>query len=263
MGQLGAMVGVGVILGPLLGGLLSTDVLALPFFLGAGLALLAFLLVLLLLPESQPLHPTIAEQSVAPRKKYLSMLANPAGLLLLLVFITSFGLTNFQGMFGLYVVDKFTFDTHQVGSLWMVMGLVLILAQGLLTGLLSKRFGDLTLIRAGLIGGSLGFILVAKAVDYITILLALAWFMFCLALIGPALNAHLSHFASQNQGAVMGVNSAMNSLGRVLGPLLGGYLYDLRLEYPFYSGSAILLLGFILSLLTLVAKTHPRLKTSI
>src|SRR5512147_328056 len=53
MGQLGAMVGLGVILGPLFGGLLSTDSLSLPFFIGSGLAFVAFLLVIFLLPESK------------------------------------------------------------------------------------------------------------------------------------------------------------------------------------------------------------------
>src|SRR5512133_2138566 len=42
-GQLGAALGLGVVLGPLLGGLLSTDSLSLPFFIGSGLALLALL----------------------------------------------------------------------------------------------------------------------------------------------------------------------------------------------------------------------------
>src|SRR5512137_48981 len=58
MGQLGASLGLGVVLGPLLGGLLSTDSLSLPFFVGAGLALLALLLVYLLLPESHPAPST-------------------------------------------------------------------------------------------------------------------------------------------------------------------------------------------------------------
>src|SRR5512142_1384698 len=54
MGQLGAMVGLGIILGPLFGGLLSTDSLSLPFFIGSGLAFIALLLVIFLLPESKP-----------------------------------------------------------------------------------------------------------------------------------------------------------------------------------------------------------------
>ncbi len=282
MGQLGAMVGVGVVLGPLMGGFLSVDSLALPFFIGSGLAFLALLLVIFLLPESrapqnashqtgEP-NPLSEEKSSAKadpnrsgathppsaRQVYLRILLSPAGILLLLIFIMSFGMTNFQGMIGLYVVDKFAFDTRQVGSLWVVMGLMLILVQGVLTDPLSKKFGELTLIRAGLIGGALGFVLVALAVDYVTTLLALGVFIFALALIGPALNATISNFAGEHQGAVMGLNSATNSLGRVLGPLLGGYLYDLRLEYPFYSGAATLALGLLFSLAALGRET-PKL----
>lgn len=267
MGQLGAMVGVGVILGPLMGGLLSTDSLSLPFFIGSGLAFAALLLVIFLLPESKPASlptgelipsneqtPTSQPDSAKPTRVldiYLRVLLSPAGLLLLLIFIMSFGMTNFQGMIGLYVVDKFAFDTKQVGSLWMVMGLILIVAQGGLVGPLTKKLGDLALVKIGLLGGALGFVLVALAVDYLTTLLALSFFIFALALIGPALNSHISNFAGEHQGTVMGLNSAMNSLGRVVGPLWGGAIYDINIAYPFYSGAATLLLGLLVSLVGL------------
>ncbi|MEW6402207.1 MAG: MFS transporter [Chloroflexota bacterium] len=256
MGQLGAMVGVGVIIGPLMGGLLSTDSLSLPFFIGSGLAFLALLLVILILPESKSASSTIsetipssAEQSHAPslrtRDVYLRVFLSPIGILLLLIFIMSFGMTNFQGMIGLYVVDKFAFNTTQVGAIWMVMGLILIIAQGVLVGPLTNKLGDATLIRIGLFGGAIGFALVAFAIDYITTLLALAFFILALALIGPSLNSYISNFAGEHQGAVMGLNSASTSLGRVVGPLWGGYLYDIDIEYPFLSGAATLLLGVL------------------
>jgi DHA1 family multidrug resistance protein-like MFS transporter len=261
MGQLGAMVGLGVILGPLLGGLLSTDSLSLPFLIGSALAFIALLLVIFLLPESKPASLRTKEGrpsnelSVAPRPRvldiYLRTLLSPAGILLLLVFIMSFGMTNFQGMIGLYVVDKFAFNTKQVGTVWMVMGFIMIIAQGLLVGPLTKKLGDLALIRIGLLGGTIGFILVALAVDYTTTLLALGFFILSLALIGPALNSYLSGFAGENQGTVMGMNSAANSLGRVVGPLWGGYLYDLNIEYPFFSGAVSLFIGLLVSLVGL------------
>src|SRR5512147_917368 len=115
MGQLGAMSGIGVVLGPLMGGLLSTDSLSLPFFIGSGLAFIALLLVIFLLPESKPASsltgnlspinegsPTPQPDSVNPAPKrprvidiYLRVLLSPAGILLLLIFIMSFGMTNF------------------------------------------------------------------------------------------------------------------------------------------------------------------------
>lgn len=263
MGQLGAMAGIGVVLGPLMGGLLSTDSLSLPFFVGSGLAFLALLLVIFLLPEPKSAPPAMGEIPppeeripssrpgsttstpirLRPRDIYLRVLLSPVGILLLLIFIMSFGMTNFQGMIGLYVVDKLDFTTTQVGTLWMVMGAVLIVAQGALVGVLTEKFGDLNLIKAGLLGGVLGFLFVAFAWNYVTTLLALGFFILALALIGPALNSHISNFAGEHQGTVMGLNSSFASLGKVLGPLWAGYIYDINIEYPFFSGAATMLIG--------------------
>ena len=175
----------------------------------------------------------------ALRQTFLS----PTGMLLLLIFIMSFGLSGFQGIMGLYVVDKFGFDTKQVGTIWMVMGGMLIVVQGGLTDPLSKKFGELPLIVAGLAGGALGYVGMSLAVDYLTTLLAVGLFTLALALIGPALNAYISGFAEEQQGLVMGLNGAATSLGKVLGPLWAGYLYEVNIEYPYFSGAGALLLG--------------------
>ncbi len=260
MGQLGAMTGVGVVVGPLLGGLLSTDSLSLPFFVGAGLALIAFVLVITILPESRVMPPADSQ----PRMSFdifRELAASPVGVLLLLIFVMSFGLTAFQGITGLYVIDKFAFDTRQVGSIWMVMGGTLIAVQGALTGPLTRRLGEPFLIRVGLIGGALGFWAMTRAVDYVTSLLALGFFTAALALIGPTLNAFISRFAGSRQGIVMGLNSAATSLGRVTGPLWAGYLYEVNIDYPFYSGAATLALGLLVSFIGLKHQ-HEKLPVS-
>src|SRR5512147_665812 len=85
MGQLGAMAGIGVIIGPLMGGLLSTDSLSLPFFVGSGLAALTLLLVIFPLPESKPastakgdlppsIEPTPTPKPVRTRDIYLRVI---------------------------------------------------------------------------------------------------------------------------------------------------------------------------------------------
>lgn len=247
MGQLGAAMGVGIVIGPLLGGFLSTNSLSLPFFIGAGMAFAAFVLVIGILPESHASQPAADKQARLTRETLRQTFISPVGVLLLLIFVMSFGLTNFQGITGLYVVDKFSFDTKQVGAIWMVMGGMLIVVQGTLTGPITKRFGESFLIRAGLIGGALGFIAMSLAVSFMTTLLALGFFTLALALIGPALNAYISRFAGQRQGTVMGLNSAATSLGRVIGPLWAGYLYEVNIEFPYLSGAAALVLGLLVS----------------
>jgi len=247
MGQLGAAMGAGIIAGPLLGGLLSARSLSLPFFVGAGMAGISFLLVLLLLPESRPAPAPNREKVRVTGVALRRAIFGPTGLLLLLIFIMSFGLANFQGIIGLYVVDKFRATTSQVGTLWMVIGAVLILGQGGLTGPLTKRFGELTVIRVGLAIGALAFARIALAASFVALLLAVAFFVLTLALIGPALNSYVSRLAGNHQGTVMGLSSAAASLGRVVGPLLAGFLFDRNMQYPFWSGAVTLMPGAILA----------------
>ncbi|RPI86653.1 MAG: MFS transporter [Chloroflexi bacterium] len=249
MGQLGAAMGVGVIIGPLLGGILSENSLSLPFFAGSAIAFLAFLLVIFILPESQHRKQSSGKNTFIPRDAIKGLFLGPAGLLLLLVFIMSFGLTSFQGITGLYVVDKFAFEPKQVGVIWMVMAVMAIVAQGLMVGPLTKRFGEMTLIRAGLAGGAMGFVGMSLAVNYLTTLFALGFFTLMLSLSGPALNSLMSSYAEGNQGTVMGMNSAVNSMGRVVGPLWAGYLYDINLEYPYFSSAGTLVVGLFVSFL--------------
>lgn len=256
MGQLGAAVGLGVVLGPMLGGLLSTDSLSLPFFIGSGLALLALLFVYLFLPET---HPSQSSEKTQKAENFWrwpvlkKILFSPAGMLLFLVFIMSFGMTNFQNISGLYVVDKFQFDTRQVGAIWMVAGGVMLVGQGVLTGLLAKYVGEVMVVRLGLLLGALGFAALLLANGFVSILVLSGIFMLAVALIGPALNAYLSSFGGEHQGALMGLNMAFASLGRVFGPLWAGFIYDINIAYPFASGAVILFAGFVFSLLGLRA----------
>jgi DHA1 family multidrug resistance protein-like MFS transporter len=248
MGQLGAAMGGGVVLGPLMGGFLSEQSLSLPFFIGSGMAFAAFLLVILILPESHSDRAAAGAGEKMTGKIIYRTLLSPAGILLLMVFIMSFGLTSFQGIIGLYAVDKFSFDTRQIGGIWMAMGIVMVAFQGFFTGMLTRRFGELALICAGLVGGVIGYLAITQAINYATTLLAISVFSFGMALIGPALNARLSHFSYGRQGVIMGMNSAANSLGRIIGPLWAGYLYDVKIEYPFLSGAIVIMADLIFCL---------------
>lgn len=265
MGQLSASLGLGIVLGPLLGGLLSTDSLSLPFFVGAGLAFLALLLVYFLLPESHSAPTTTSSDQTDNFWRWNALkkiLLSPAGILFLLIFIMNFGLSVFQGISGLYVLDKFNFDTRQMGAMWIVVGGVMVLSQGLLIGLLTKFIGEMWVIRLGMLIGAFGFVALLLANGFIPILLAAGLFILVLALANPALNSFLSTFGGEHQGSLMGLSIAFASLGRVFGPLWAGLVFDVNLAYPFTSGVVVLLIGFIVSLVGMrVASLKPADKT--
>jgi MFS transporter, DHA1 family, multidrug resistance protein len=126
-----------------------------------------------------------------------------------------------------------------------------------LSGPLTKRFGEVTIIRSALLVGSVGFVTLLLVGGFIPILLATAFFLLAVALISPALTAYISIFGGENQGAMMGMNTAFASLGRVFGPLWAGFSFDVNMSYPFVSGAVALLVGFIISLFSISPSQKP------
>ncbi|MCR1988579.1 MFS transporter [Blautia coccoides] len=246
MGQLGAAMSVGVMLGPLFGGILAGYSLVLPFFTGAGISFIAFLLIVTVLPES-------IERSGYPHKKdsfdflaLKSMLLGPAGVILILIFIVNFCQTGLQGITGLYVVDKFGFTTGQVGVVWMVVAGVLIVVQGFFTGPLENKTGDKLLILIGIFCKAMVAFAMVLTSGFISVLVIFGLFAVSSALTVPTLNASLSKEANQRKGILMGFASTAGNLSKVIAPLLAGYLYERSIELPYITMGAIALIGTII-----------------
>ena len=254
MGILGAAMGVGMVLGPGLGGVLARASLSLPFFLAAGLSLVALLLILILLPESLPASAR-AGSTGRPRGPQLGVLwralLGPLGVLCLLSFLLSFGLTNFEGVFGLYALERYGYGPEQVGGILMLIGLVSAVAQGALTGPLSRRWGEVALVRGSLLLSAVGFLLMPLAETLAGVVATVCFFVLGNALLRPAVSSLMSRRAATGQGVAMGLNNAFMSLGRIIGPTWAGFLFDVNMNYPYLSGAAIMLVGFAISLVWL------------
>jgi len=252
MGLLGAAGGIGTIVGPVLGGFLADESLSTPFFLAAGLSVLSLLLAIIFLPESLPVE---ARQTGQKREKLIDLKSwgqathSPIGSLLALTFISTCGLMIFANVFGLYALEKFDFGPEDVGVMMMVLGLVSAVTQGLLVGPATKKWGDSIVIKGGLLATALSFGLMLLANTYIAILLATAFFALTVALQVPALTSLTSQRATVPQGIAMGLSNSFVSLGRIVGPLVGGFLFDLNILFPYLSGIAIMSIGFVASLI--------------
>jgi DHA1 family multidrug resistance protein-like MFS transporter len=253
MGMLGAAVGVGTIIGPGLGGLLAGENLATPFFIAGGMSFFALLLIWLFLPESLPVAARQGTDGKArpPIRKMWQAASGSIGSLLLMAFLASFGLTAFFGIFGLYALQKFNAGPEAVGGIMMVFGVVTALAQGLLVGPLTRRWGETRVIQVGLVATTAGFLFIALSNTFVTFLIAIGLFTLAIAVLSPAVAALTSSLTTLEQGLTMGLSNAAQSLGRIAGPLLGGIVFDISLEYPNYLGAIVMGIGFISSLLTL------------
>ena len=165
-----------------------------------------------------------------------------------MAFLVSFGLTSFEGIFGLYALQKFEYGPEQVGTIMVVVGLVSAAVQGALIGPMTRRWGEPFVIKLSLLGSTAGFLVMLLATTYPAILLTTGFFVLTVALLRPAVASLTSQRAKMGQGAVLGLNNSFMSLGRIVGPLWAGYLFDLNYNFPFLSGAAIMLIGFVISL---------------
>jgi DHA1 family multidrug resistance protein-like MFS transporter len=250
MGLMGAAMGVGMVLGPGLGGWLAEGNLSTPFYLAAGLSVIALLAIWLFLPESLPPEKRNQVQNTRGPdfRQMWQALSSPIGVLLLLAFLLSFGMTNFESIFGIYALEKFSYGPKDVGVILTVIGIVSSIMQGALVGPATKKWGETALIRASLLGSSLGFLVMLLAFNYATVLLTVSLFIISTAMLRPAVSSLISRRAGEiGQGTAMGLNNSFMSLGRIVGPLWAGFIFDIRLYLPYLSGAVIMFAGFILS----------------
>ncbi len=251
MGIMGAAMGVGMVLGPGLGGLLAKEALSLPFFLAAALSAGAFLLILAVLPESLPANQRAAGEGGLRSVQVGEMgraLFSPIGFLLLMAFLLSFGLTNFETIFSFYSKDRYGYGPADVGVILMVIGVISAVVQGGLTGPLSRRWGEANLLRGALLISGIGFLLMLLAENLAGVLVTVSIFIVGNALLRPATASLISRRTVHGQGVAMGLNNAFMSLGRIAGPLWAGAIYDVQISYPYISGAIVMLIGFGLSM---------------
>ena len=265
MGVIGAAMGLGMILGPGTGGMLSAISLHAPFYFAAGLSMLAMLAIWLFLPES--LADEKRETSVrlqGPQIKAMwESLFGPLAFLFIAAFMISFAVTNFEGIYAYYAKERYGYGPKTIGAILFAIGWVSVIAQGALTGIATRKFGEVNVIKASLIASVAGFLVMLLANNLTTVILTASIFILANAMLRPAVSSLISQRTTQGQGIAMGLNNAYMSLGRVVGPLWAGAVIDINLFFPFITGAAVMLMGFIASLIYLKDTSSTTAKPAI
>jgi MFS transporter, DHA1 family, multidrug resistance protein len=248
MGVIGAAFGTGMVLGPGIGGWLGARSLSMPFYVTGALSFLAALLVFFILPESLPKKEREKAVKVDVASRFTGMwtgLKGPLAVFFLLSWMVSFGLSNLEGIMGLFALERFGFGPSQVGVIMVAVGTSIALVQMVLTGPTTRRWGERTVIKVTLLGSSISFLIILLAYNFITLLLTTGLFALTNAMLRPSISSLVSKEAKIDQGLALGLNSAFMSLGRFTGPLLAGFLIDIHLNLPYIAGSVIMFLGFL------------------
>jgi DHA1 family tetracycline resistance protein-like MFS transporter len=222
-GMLGAMFGIGFILGPAMGGVLGAINLHLPFFVAGTLALVNLLYGCFVLPESLPIdrRRAFSWKSANPITS-LKALANLKGVGRLVGVIACTGLAQgvLYNSWVLYATFKFGWGSNENGWSLAAIGVVSVFVQGYLLGKLLKKFPPQRLAVFGLISSMLAYALWGAAVA--------GWMMYAVIfanLLGFTVSSSIQSVVSaaaddRSQGRTLGAVSALNSLTAVMGPLI-------------------------------------------
>ena len=249
MGLIGMAFGLGFIFGPFFGGILSRHDVGLPAKVAAGLAVVNFAWAWRSLPESLPRE--LRERNAKRPKQRLKIgidvgalsrtFAIPGlGVTIVLFFIVVLSFSNLEQTFALLANDEFGLDSQQTGYVLGAVGVVGAGVQGGLIGPLSRRFGEIRLIRTGTFLQGAAFAMIALAVGRSSILFYVASVVLAAGqgLTNPSLTTLASKRAPPElQGGSLGVMQSMGALARVLGPTWGGLIYDYGHRLPYVTGA--------------------------
>jgi len=244
IGLMTAAMGLGMIVGPALGGWLGQQGFSVPFFVAGGLALAIWPFALLYLPETLTPAESIPEIITPPATAM--EINNPLFLLYILILILNFSTTMFEATFVYFAAHRAAFGPKEIGLLFTLLGVIAVIIQGGLMGSLAKRFGDMNLMKGGLLISAAGLILILFSFDMVSLLLTSAIYHIGISLIGPSSSSLVTQYSNSNQGASLGVMQSFGSLGRIAGPVAGGILYEFNILIPYLIGTFILVIVYLI-----------------
>jgi MFS transporter, DHA1 family, tetracycline resistance protein len=264
----GAAFGVAFAFGPAIGGYIfhhHGGIISVGYF-AVALCVLNLLGVVFVLPESLKEKDPSRPINFKPIASTFASLGDKrfSGIFIIgFVYITAFSMMNVSMSF--YWKQKFFLDVDQVGLMFTMVGLLSAISQGALVGVFQKLWGERKMMIRGCVLVGVGLALIPlvplglrasvpmdasgvpvhQDLDVVFVLLNLVPMILLSvgnACLNPSLVSILSRQASPHeQGEVMGQNQGFGSLGRVLGPVLSGVLYNWDKALPFWVGGAIMI----------------------
>jgi MFS transporter, DHA1 family, tetracycline resistance protein len=256
-GLIGAAFGLGFILGPALSAVLSRISYTAPIWAAAAVTLVATLMAWLWLPETvRRTHASAGN----PLQYLPELLQRPLVRRVLVIdFVYWCAFAVFQTTFALFAARRFSFDVARTGYFFAGFGILGAIIQGGMIRSVVRRFGDKRTFMLGLVCGAVGLIGASVAHTVTLFTLALVPLALGIGFGHPTISSLVSKVGKHDeQGRVQGAASAVESLGRTVGPVWGNSaLQHFGDSTPYISAGALLLLTLLLSVGFEVAEADP------
>jgi multidrug resistance protein len=257
MGMIGAAIGLGFVVGPALGGMLASVGPAVPFWVAMGLAVVNALLVMSFLPETRRKREVAAPASSHSRgsggllRGWGKALRYPVVTRLVIInLLLTVAFAAMEAVFPLFTQHTFGWTARENGYIFTYVGFVVVLMQGGLVGRIVRRFGERTLLIAGLVMLAAGLALLPWSTNLALLFISLGILSAGDGAVMPAVSALLSFISpSEAQGETLGFAQGVAGLGRIVGPLAAGSLFAMAGPgSPFLIGSILVALAVALAL---------------
>jgi DHA1 family tetracycline resistance protein-like MFS transporter len=230
-GVIGSAFGLGFIIGPAVGGLLSRWGYNVPALAAAGMAFLNLISIYFFLPESLTLEQRVSIQQKQRPPFTLNALINAikrpkVGPLLQIRFFLMLAFAMFQSVFALFAQHRLNLSSQSTGLVLTYIGLYSVLVQGVGIRLLTKRFTENALIITALWVMFLGLVIWSLTPSLPVMLLAIlplsggGWVVNIIVTSGIT-----KAVAPDEVGGMLGFSTSLESLSRVISPSIGGLLF--------------------------------------
>ncbi len=275
MGLIGAAFGLGFVLGPAIGGILSKYGTEKPFLFAAALAFVNAIALYFFLPES--LKKGAKKISLSRMNRFTELFNaltdKKFRTITSIYFFVVVGFSIMTTSFSLYTMKRFGYDAEQNGYLFVFIGVLAVILQGGLVGKLSTKYGESKLVVAGCLMLTASLFAVPfvsrESGGLVGLLLGVALFSIGNSIASPALTSLASKNASDHeQGKALGVMQSGASLARAIGPVIAGIMLnnavgqvdDVTIQRTFWTAAGIMFIAFLVAVY-FAAKTggaaHP------
>jgi MFS transporter, DHA1 family, tetracycline resistance protein len=259
LGMIGAAFGLGFIIGPAAGGALSQWGYSIPAFIAASVSFINFIMIFSILPESlsaqQRIHLASQKRPQFTLNALLQALRRPkVGPLLYLRFFYGLAFATFQGIFTLYA-EKIGLSSRTTGFVLGYVGVLSVIVQGGLIGLLTRQFRDNVLLISGLWIMTFGLIAWAFTHQLWLLLIVLLPLAFAGGVLNTVIQSALTKSVERQEvGGILGLTTSLEASTRVIAPSAGGFLLQsLGLWAPGVFGALLMLISIIFSYAGIIA----------
>lgn len=237
-----AVINTGFIVGPGVGGFLAEISHRMPFYFAGVLGIIALLFSVFLLKEAsdddtnETARPKVKEPF--PYKLFVVPI--------IIMLILSYGLASTETMFSLYTAEKVGFEPKDISIAITGGAIVGVIFQLFLFEKLVGKIGEIKLTLFSLIYSVLILGAFVYASHYITVMLVSFVIFIGFDLIRPSMTNYFSELAGNNQGTAGGLNSAATSVGNLIGPLVAGAAFDIKIDFPLFIAMAFFIIASII-----------------